>query len=65
MNRSSRSARAYVTSAQRADHLPVRLHRYHWHRPLASLNAHLPSVASAYRISTTSADTTETTDFLV
>jgi transposase InsO family protein len=35
-------ARAYETSAQRAQHLPHWLHQYNWHRPHASLNAASP-----------------------
>ena len=35
-------ARAYLSSAQRAAHLPLWLHRYNWHRPHASLNYQPP-----------------------
>ena len=35
-------ARAYLSSAQRAAHLPRWLHRYNWHRPHASLNYRPP-----------------------
>ena len=35
-------ARAYQTSAQRAEPLPGWLHQYNWHRPHASLNAASP-----------------------
>jgi len=35
-------ARAYETSAQRAEELPWWIHRYNWHRPHGSLNAKTP-----------------------
>jgi len=35
-------ARAYDTSDQRADDLPIWLHRYNWHRPHGSLKANTP-----------------------
>ena len=35
-------AQAYETSTQRADELPIWLHRYNWHRPHGSLNAQTP-----------------------
>jgi transposase InsO family protein len=35
-------AKAYDTSRQRADDLPIWLHRYNWHRPHASLKAKTP-----------------------
>lgn len=35
-------ARAYQSSAERADHLPRWLHSYNWHRPHASLNHRPP-----------------------
>jgi transposase InsO family protein len=35
-------AKAYDTSDQRADDLPLWLHRYNWHRPHASLDAKPP-----------------------
>lgn len=35
-------ARAYKTSEQRADEMPLWLHRYNWHRPHASLKAKTP-----------------------
>ncbi|WP_422366064.1 IS481 family transposase [Pelagibius sp.] len=35
-------ARAYQTSEQRAQELPLWLHRYNWHRPHGSLNAKTP-----------------------
>ena len=37
-------ARAYQSSAERADHLPRWLHSYNWHRPHASLN-HRPPIS--------------------
>jgi transposase InsO family protein len=35
-------ARAYDTSDQRAEDLPIWLHRYNWHRPHGSLKANTP-----------------------
>lgn len=35
-------ARAYDSSAQRAEHLPLWLHQYNWHRPHASLEYQPP-----------------------
>lgn len=35
-------ARAYTSSEQRAEHLPLWLHHYNWHRPHASLNYQPP-----------------------
>ena len=35
-------ARAYDTSVQRAEDLPIWLHRYNWHRPHGSLKANTP-----------------------
>ena len=35
-------ARAYLTSDQRAQHLPAWLHRYNWHRPHSSLKSKPP-----------------------
>ncbi len=35
-------ARAYPTSDRRAQHLPVWIHAYNWHRPHGSLNAKTP-----------------------
>ena len=35
-------ARAYDTSQQRADNLPVWIHMYNWHRPHSSLNSKPP-----------------------
>jgi transposase InsO family protein len=35
-------ARAYPTSAQRADELPVWLHRYNWHRPHGGIKSQTP-----------------------
>jgi len=35
-------AQAYENSTQRADELPIWLHRYNWHRPHGSLNAQTP-----------------------
>lgn len=39
-------ARSYDSSTQRADHLPVWLHQYNWHRPHASLR-YLPPISRA------------------
>lgn len=36
-------ARTYESSDQRAQHLPLWLHQYNWHRPHASLKYHPPS----------------------
>lgn len=38
-------ARAYETSRQRADELPLWLHRYNWHRPHGSIGA-LPPIST-------------------
>ena len=35
-------ARAYDTSRQRADQLPIWLHRYNWHRPHGSISGKPP-----------------------
>ena len=35
-------AQAYLTSDQRAQHLPAWLHRYNWHRPHSSLKSKPP-----------------------
>ncbi len=35
-------ARAYETSDQRADELPIWMHRYNWHRPHAGINSTTP-----------------------
>ena len=35
-------AQAYPTSEHRADHLPIWLHRYNWHRPHGSLQSNIP-----------------------
>ncbi|MFS1823034.1 integrase core domain-containing protein, partial [Bacillus anthracis] len=35
-------ARAYESSSQRAQHLPLWLHHYNWHRPHASLQYQPP-----------------------
>ncbi len=35
-------AQAYPTSDNRADHLPIWLHRYNWHRPHGSLQSKIP-----------------------
>ncbi len=37
-----KNARAYRTSEERADELPIWMHRYNWHRPHGSIGSKPP-----------------------